>query len=42
MYPDDQNWKVDGEDAEHKDEDRMYIVVEISMCTRMLYLLVNE
>lgn len=42
MYPDYQNWKVDREDAEHKDENRMYVVVEISMCPRMLDLLVNE
>ena len=38
MYPDDQDREVDWEYAEHEDEDRVDVVVEINMSSRALCL----
>lgn len=42
MCPDDQDGEVDGEYAEHEDEDRVDVVVEIIMTPRALCLSVIE
>lgn len=42
MYPNDKYGDIDREDAKHEDENRMGVIIEIMMGSRLLDMLVHD